>query len=59
LHRPTLLPVPKLLVRALFGEMGQALLLDGARVQPARLQREGFQFLYPELQEALRHELHA
>jgi uncharacterized protein len=46
-------------VRLLFGEMGQALLLDGARVEPARLVAAGFPFLHPELESALRSELGA
>ena len=40
-----------------FGEMGQALLLDGARVLPAKLHASGFRFRYPDLESALRHEL--
>jgi len=57
LHRPTLFPKPAWLIRAVVGEMGQALLLDGARVQPTRLQASGFKFLYPDLESALRYEL--
>jgi len=57
LRRPTLVPLPAPMVRLLFGEMGQALLLDGARVLPARLQASGFRFLYPDLESALRSEL--
>jgi uncharacterized protein (TIGR01777 family) len=44
LRRPTPLPVPAWAVRLLFGEMGTALLLAGARVVPARLERAGFAF---------------
>lgn len=57
LRRPAVLPLPALAVRALFGEMGQALLLEGAPVRPARLQRSGFRFRTPTLRETLRHEL--
>lgn len=57
LGRPTLLPLPGFMVRLLFGEMGQALLLDGARVLPTRLEASGFRFRYPRLEEALRAEL--
>jgi uncharacterized protein (TIGR01777 family) len=59
LHRPTLLPLPAPAVRLAFGEMGQALLLEGARVEPARLAGAGFRFLHPELEGALRAELGA
>ncbi len=37
LHRPTVLPVPAFAARTLFGEMGDAMLLGGQRVLPARL----------------------
>lgn len=57
LRRPTILPLPGLAVRVVFGQMGQALLLEGNRVVPAKLQATGFPFLYPNLERALRHEL--
>ena len=57
LHRPTLLPVPRLALRLAFGQMADDLLLKGARVLPARLQADGFKFVHPELEQALRVEL--
>ncbi len=58
LRRPTVMPVPAFVLRTLFGEMGEALFLEGARVQPRRLQADpGFRYLYPTLESALRHEL--
>ncbi len=57
LHRPTCLPMPAFAARLAFGEMGQALLLDSARLVPARLQMAGFRFLHRDLEEALRSEL--
>jgi uncharacterized protein (TIGR01777 family) len=57
LRRPALLPVPAGLVRAALGEMGQALLLDGARVLPRALEASGFRFRTPTLEAALRDEL--
>ncbi len=57
LKRPTFFPLPGFVVKLLFGEMGEALLLEGQRVTPARLTREGFEFLYPDLPSALRWEL--
>ena len=57
LGRPTVFPVPSLAVRLLFGEMGNALLLSSARLEPTRLAASGFQFHYPELEAALRHVL--
>lgn len=54
LLRPTVFPLPAFLVRGLFGEMGEVLLLASARVQPAKLEAAGFRFRHPELPEALR-----
>ena len=47
LHRPTVLPVPAFAARTLFGEMGEAMLLGGQRVLPARLVDAGFDFSAP------------
>ena len=57
LRRPTLLPVPSLAVRAMFGEMGDALLLEGARVIPETAIRSGFRFDFEGLEESLTHQL--
>lgn len=57
LNRPTLIPVPALGVKALFGEMGEELLLFGARVVPAKAQDTGYEFRYPSLEESLRFQL--
>jgi len=55
LGRPTWLPLPSFIVRAAFGEMGEALLLSSARVSPSRLRDVGFEFHYPTLDSALGH----
>ena len=57
LGRPTLLPVPSLAVKGMFGEMGTALLLEGARVLPAAAQRSGFRFDFEGIEESLEHQL--
>lgn len=57
IRRPTVLPVPSIAIKTLFGEMGDALLLQGSRVLPAKAQATGFRFLYPDLESALRAEL--
>lgn len=57
LRRPAFLPLPAPVVRGLFGEMGQALLLDGARVLPRRLEQRGHRFDAPALEDALRRTL--
>jgi len=53
LNRPARLPVPAWVLRASFGEMGQALLLAGQRVLPRRLDQAGFVWDNPFLGEAL------
>jgi uncharacterized protein (TIGR01777 family) len=57
LGRAAKLPLPAVAVRLGFGEMGERLLLDSARVVPRRLLDGGFSFLYPDLESALRVEL--
>lgn len=57
IHRPTVLPLPSIAVRTLLGEMGDTLLLCGARVLPGKLRELGFPFLTPDLDAALRWEL--
>ncbi|MDE0960048.1 MAG: TIGR01777 family oxidoreductase [Planctomycetota bacterium] len=57
LNRPVAPPIPGFIIRMLWGEMGQALLLEGPRVTPARLDAIGFRFLSPDLPSALRNQL--
>ncbi len=57
LRRPTVFPLPVVAVRTMFGEMGDAALLQGQRALPARLLEAGFALRYPELDAALRHAL--
>jgi uncharacterized protein (TIGR01777 family) len=52
LHRPALLPVPALALRALYGEMAQ-LVTTGARVLPAKALVLGYRFAQPTLEQAL------
>lgn len=51
-HRPHLLPTPGWPMRLALGEQAD-LLLEGQRVVPQRLEREGFVFRYPGLAQAL------
>jgi uncharacterized protein len=53
LGRPASLSLPSPLVNVLFGEMGRALLLGGARVAPRRLGETGYRFRHETLDEAL------
>lgn len=52
LHRPTLFPAPAPILKLALGEMA-GLLLTGQKAVPMRLQTEGFEFKYPELEAAL------
>ena len=52
LSRPAFAPLPSFVVRTLFGEMGQTLLLEGAKVQPQKALDNGYTFLYPSLDTA-------
>lgn len=56
MHRPLFLKMPAFVIQALFGEMGEFLLLKGQRVLPSRLINAGFKFRYPDLMLALGHE---
>jgi len=53
LYRPTFLPLPEFAVNLVFGEMGDALLIDSTKVVPKRLLDAGFKFRYPDLKSAL------
>jgi uncharacterized protein (TIGR01777 family) len=57
LGRPTLLPVPSLAVKAALGELGKELLLKGVRVLPQKAEDTGYEFLFPVLEDSLRHQL--
>ncbi|MEM7376484.1 MAG: TIGR01777 family oxidoreductase [Pseudomonadota bacterium] len=54
LKRPTVFPMPGPVVKALFGEMGDELLLHGRRVLPASATALGFRFRFGTLEPALR-----
>ena len=59
LHRPTVLPVPAFTIKVLFGERGEAVVLEGQRTLPARLLDAGFTFGFPDIDAALEHALAA
>lgn len=55
LKRPALLPIPKFGPALLYGtELVEALLFESARVVPEVLHSDGFEFVHPELEVALR-----
>lgn len=51
--RPSWMPTPGFVVRLVLGEMGDALLLGGQRVLPARAEAEGFTFRFTDIDAAL------
>ena len=55
LNRPTLFGMPAFMVRAVFGEMADEMLLSSTRVAPTRLEETSYSFHYPELESALRY----
>lgn len=54
IKRPTFMPVPAFSARLAFGEIADEVLLASTRVKPEKLLDSGFQFKYPELDNALR-----
>lgn len=53
LNRPALLPLPSIIVKFIFGEMGDVLLLHGQKVLPEKLLSAGFEFKYKNIDLAL------
>jgi len=53
LHRPAVMPVPAFVLRLMFGEMAEGLLLASDRACPSRLKGSDYRFLHPELDSAL------
>ncbi len=53
MRRPAIIPTPAFAIRLLFGEMAITV-LEGQRVAPERLEKEGFVFHFPRIEEALR-----
>lgn len=52
LHRPALLPVPGVVLRAMYGEMSEVI-TTGARVVPTKALMNGYEFRYEQLDSAL------
>ncbi len=55
LKRPAIFPVPTFVVKAAFGEMGEATLLGSQRVEPARLVGTGYPFAFTDLRASFEH----
>ena len=57
LKRPTIFPMPSIVVKLLMGQMGEELLLVGKRILPKKISDAGYNFLYPKLEDALKNAL--
>jgi uncharacterized protein len=55
LSRPTAFALPAFAARLALGQMADEVLLSSARVSPVQLIKSGFQFAFPQLEDALRH----
>ena len=53
LKRPAIAPMPAAIVKLLFGQMGDELMIQGQSVVPQKLQQKGFNFKYTSLYSAL------
>lgn len=53
LHRPCFLKLPNKIVKLIFGEMGETLLLNGQKVIPTKLIKSGYKFKFQNIAEAL------
>ena len=55
ISRPAIFTIPAWLIKLVFGEMGQEVLLASTRVKPEKITAAGYRFRHPELEGALRH----
>lgn len=55
INRPTFLPVPKLFIEYVLGDMGREALLASTRVVPKKLLDNGYKFKYTELKKTLKY----
>jgi hypothetical protein len=54
LSRPAIFPMPAFAAKAVFGEMGEELLLGSQKVEPGKLISSGYPFRYRELRSSLK-----
>jgi len=57
LKRPAMFPVPAFALKLLLGEMGEVLLLGSQRTVPEKLMKAGYEFRFPNVEEALKRAL--
>lgn len=52
MKRPAVMPMPAFVVKLLFGQMGEDVMLHGQKVLPKRTLESGYRFLYPHIDNA-------
>jgi len=57
LKRPTIVPMPNVIIKLLMGQMGEELLLSGKKILPINIAAAGYDFQYPQLEQALVHSM--
>jgi uncharacterized protein len=53
LSRPAIFPIPVFVIKLIFGEMGETVLLGSQRVEPAQLAASGYSFRFNDLRASL------
>ena len=53
INRPTVLTIPKFVIKMIFGEMGDKLLLNGSAVYPKKLLDSGYEFQFKTIKASL------
>lgn len=54
LHRPSVMPTPGFMIKWVFGQMGEELVLKGQHVVPSQLLKHGYKFHHPDIETALK-----
>lgn len=57
LNRPAWFPIPKFILKLVFGEMAEETILTDLKVHPQKLLAAGFKFRYPRIDQAIKHAL--
>ena len=53
LSRPTIFPMPAIVIKLIMGQMGKELLLSGKKILPVKTLKSGYKFKYEALEKAL------
>jgi uncharacterized protein (TIGR01777 family) len=57
LHRPTIVPIPPMVLKAIYGEMAEETILASQRVEATKLRDLGFEYEFNDLTDALKFQL--